>query len=337
VIGAAVAGLVVAAAAACSLPQQSVAGQAAPEGAGSAVGPARSPSPLDEEGPLVPADLAAVDRDRLLDEFLLAVTTQPVLHVRMELVGDVPSFLAGQEYNHGFVEGGFDFRSHEYAYLEEYGFRTLCTGGVEYGWDSFDLGWEEEGDCTITPGAGMQSAANTLELTGKVGDGVLTAGLTPQEADIFVRAMREQYPGFLQVGEPSLVERDDAQYVRLPVVFAAVGLGGGGELGVGIFNYAFRDIGPRYETHVLSPGTAGASVDQVEAVYYLDPKTRLPAYSEVLIYDPAGDPAATTGSITRTEYLWDGEVPRYEPTPATPPAPPPPSWPAEKLAPAGPR
>ena len=160
---------------------------------------------------------------------------------------------------------------------------------------------------------------------------MLTAGLTQQEAAAFVRVMREDFPGFLQPGEPSLVEHGGAQYVRLPLVFTAVDVGGGKRYGMANLNWAFREIGPRYDTHVLSPG-GGAMTEQVEGVYYLDPGTRLPAYSEALIYDPAGDPGATTGRTIRTGYLWDEAVPRFEPS-TTPPTPQPPSWPVERLSP----
>jgi hypothetical protein len=45
-------------------------------------------------------------------------------------------------------------------------------------------------------------------------------------------------------------------------------------------------------------------------VFYLEPATRLPAYAEMLVYEPVVAPTATGGSVERIEYIWDGEVPR---------------------------
>jgi hypothetical protein len=275
---------------------------------------------------------APLDGDRLLDEFLLALATQPVVHVRMEQIRDVPAFHAGQEYNHGFTEGGFDFRTNEYFYHQDHGFQSLCSEGIEYSWDSFDEVWNPGSPCEITTGGGMLQSQNSLALTGTVSDGVLTSGLSRPEAEAWVNAMRADYPGYLRPGEPRLVDHAGAQYVRLPVVLPAVDADTGKKYGMAVLNWAFRDIGPRHETHVLRPATAGAMISQVEAVFYLDPTTRLPAYSEVLIYEPTVDPQATEGTLTRTEFLWDGAVPHIDPATAAP-TPTPPSWPAEKLSP----
>jgi hypothetical protein len=291
------------------------------------------PGPLDREGPLIDADVAAVDPHGLLDEFLLTLFTQPVQHVRMESVDDVPAYLAGGDYRHGVTEGGFDFRTDEYAYHQLYGFNTLCADGIEYLWDDFDQEWDESGGCTVSGGNQMAAVQASLELTGTVSAGVLTAGLTPDEADVFVRAMRQDHPGFLQPGPLALTEHDGRQYVRLPVVFKALDVGGGARYGMQLFSYAFRAIGERAQTHALLPGTSGASVSQIEAVFYLDPATRLPAYAEILVYEPVDDPTASTGSVSRIEYVWDGAVPRFEPGPPTPVEPTGPSWPAERIPP----
>jgi hypothetical protein len=327
VLVAVVAAVVLAAAGGCSM-TRAVPGEA------SAVGPVRHPpGPLDREGALTGADLAAVDPDRLLDEFLLALFTQPVQHVRMESVDDVPAYLAGGDYEHGVTEGGFDFRTNAYGYHQLYGFNTMCSDGVEYMWDDVDRVWSEYGACEISGGSEYAAIEASLDLAGTVGAGVLTAGLEPSEADVFLRAMRHAYPDFLQPGALGLAEHDGRQYVRMPVLFRAVDVGDGKRYGMQLFNYAFRSIGERAKTHPMLPGTAGASISQVEAVFYLDPATRLPAYAEMLVYEPVDDPTATGGSVERIEYIWDGEVPRPGPGPQTPLEPAGPSWPAERIPP----
>ncbi len=290
-----------------------------------------APGPLDGEGPLTDADLAGVSAVQLLDESLFALFTRPVLHVRMESVSDVPAYLAGGEYPASVSEGGFDFRTNEYAYRQVDGFDTLCVDGEQYLLDKFDGEWGVSHGCAIEGGGEYASAASSLELTGTVSDGILTAGLTPEEATAFIGAMHREYPGFLAPGRLGLVDHDGRQYIRLPVIFQRQDFDGH-RYGMQLFIWSFREIGPRWNQHVLLPGTAGAMVSQVEAVYFVDPATRLPAYTESLIYEPDLDPTASTGSVERVEYIWDDTVPHPEPVPGTP-SPRPPSWPAERIAP----
>jgi hypothetical protein len=324
------AALLVAGSGGCAVLAEEIPGQAKP------VDPARPPAgPLDGDAPLTQGDLAQVSAEQLLDESLVALVTQPVLHTRMESLGDVATYVAGGDYTRAISEGGFDFRTNEYAYHQIDGFNVACAGGKAYRYDKFDAAWQPGGlDCEIGGGGTLGSARSTLELIGTVSEGVLTAGLTVDEARAYVGSLREDYPGYLDVGELSLVEHDGRQYVRMPVVFRALD-GNGEQYGMSVLIWAFRAIGPRWETHVLTPGSGQTGVSQVEAVYYLDPKTRLPAYSESLLYYPPEDPAALEGDVSRIEYLWDGVVPRETPGAGFPVEPPPLSWPAGRLAPTG--
>jgi hypothetical protein len=319
--------LVIALTGACSAFAQTVPGHAR------AVDLAHPPSgPLSGDEPLTDADLAAVSPAQLLDESLFALFTRQVLHVRMESVGDVPAYLAGGEYAAAVSEGGFDFRNNQYAYRKVDGFDTICVDGAKYQLIDEEAGrWVDSSGCAIEGGSDLARTAASLELTGTVSDGILTAGLTPEEAKAFIGAMHSEYPGFLDPGPLTLAEHDGRQYIRMPVVFRALDLDGD-RFGMQLFTWSFREIGPRWRTHILVPGTAGAMVSQVEAVYYIDPASRLPAYTESLIYEPEDDPTASTGSVERVEYIWDDTVPHPEPAPGTP-KPQPPMWPVERIAP----
>lgn len=303
-----------------------------PNGLAATAGQARPAEPrnvLDEPGPLTEADLAKVDAARLLDESLRALLTQPVLHTRSETIRDVVSYVAGGHYEPARSEGGFDFRSHDYAFHQVDGFTTMCVGGANYQLN-YDDTWEESGSCGIVRGS---SSSSTLELIGTVVDGVFTAGLTGREANAFLRELRREYPDCLRAGEPSLVEHDGKTYVRLPVTVGLVDLGGTG-YGLQLLMWSFRAIGADWQSHALLPGSSAAMVSQVEAVYYLDPETLLPAYTESLVYEPETDPTAVGGKVFRVEYLWDGTVPQPRPAPGAPLQPPPLSWPVERLEPA---
>ncbi|MFD1518361.1 hypothetical protein [Pseudonocardia yunnanensis] len=291
--------------------------------------------PLDRAEPLTDADLAKVSAGQLLDESMVALLTQPVLHVRMETAADLPLYMTGGDYRAAVSDGGIDFRTNDFAYHELDGFNTVCEGGKDYLLDSFDKTWSEvDRSCAISTGGEFGSASSTLEIIGTVSDGVLTAGLTPDEATAFVGAIHKDYPDYTGVGTLSLVERDGRQYVRMPFVLRALDRDGNQD-GMMRLIWSFRAIGARWKSHILTPGMAGVASNQVEAVYYLDPKTRLPAYTESLFYDPVDDPSAEAGKVVRVEYFWDGVVPHAKPVNGDAREPVPPSWPAERIRPTG--
>jgi hypothetical protein len=315
--------------AACSAWEREVPGQAAP------VDPAHPPTgPLDGAGPLTDAHLTTVSAAQLLDESLVALLTQPVLHVRMETAGDMPSYMSGGDYPAAVSDGAIDFRTNDFAYHQLDGFNTICEDGKEY-LLTFDNAWSEVNrSCAISSDDEFATVSSTLRIIGTASDGVLTAGLTPDEATAFLGSIHTDYPDYLGAGKLSLVERDGRQYVRMPFVLRALDRNGYQD-GMQRLIWAFRAIGARWKSHVLTPGLGSAPSNQVEAVYYLDPKTRLPAYSESLLYDPVDDPGAEAGKVIRVEYLWDGVVPRVKPVDGEAREPDPPSWPAERIRPAG--
>ncbi|MCH6171625.1 hypothetical protein [Pseudonocardia alaniniphila] len=291
--------------------------------------------PLDRAEPLTDADLVKVSAGQLLDESMVALLTQPVLHVRMETAADLPLYMTGGDYRAAVSDGGIDFRTNDFAYHELDGFNTICDDGRIYLLDTLDKTWSEvDRSCAISTDGVFGNASSTLEIIGAVSDGVLTAGLTPDEATAFVGAIHEDYPDYLDVGKLSLVERDGRQYVRMPFVLRSLDRDGNQD-GMMRLIWSFRAIGARWKSHVLMPGNAGVASHQVEAVYYVDPKTRLPAYTESLFYDPVDDPGAEAGRVVRVEYFWDGVVPDLKPVTGDAGEPEPPSWPAERIRPAG--
>jgi hypothetical protein len=284
---------------------------------------------LDNGRPINKADLARVDAATVLHDSLIAILTQQTLHVRLEWMRDVPSYLAGQASDPSLVEGGYDFRTGEYAYHRDSGFSTMCVDGTEYQL-SYDKVWEPSRGCGVATGG---NASSSLELTGTVSDGILTAGLSREEAERYLARLNEGYPGYTDAGELSLAEHRGERYVRMPVTYRQTGPNGM-KYGLHTLTYSFKVLGDKtFTTHPLLPGSAGTMVSQAEAVYYLDPKTMLPAYSETLIYNPEDDPRATDGEVMRVEYLRDGTVPQLQPTKATAATPAPLSWKPERRKP----
>jgi hypothetical protein len=146
---------------ACSVWEREVPGQAAP------VDLVHPPAgPLDRAEPLTDPDLAVVSPEQLLDESVVAIVTQPVLHVRMESAADLPSYLSGGDYRSAISDGGIDFRSNEMAYYQVDGFTTICDGGKRYLLDPYDNEWLDSDGCAINAGDG--GARNTLKISGYV-------------------------------------------------------------------------------------------------------------------------------------------------------------------------
>jgi hypothetical protein len=200
-----------------------------------------------------------VSAAQLLDESMVALLTQPVLHVRMETAADLPLYMTGGDYRAAVSNGGIDFRTNDFAYHELDGFNTICEGGEDYLLDTYDNTWSElNRSCAISSDGEYGSASSTLEIIGTVSDGVLTAGLTPDEAMAFVGAIHNDYPDYLGVGRLSLVERDGRQYVRMPFVLRALDRDGNQD-GMMRLIWSFREIGTRWRSHVLTPGMAGVA------------------------------------------------------------------------------
>ncbi|MFB9905424.1 hypothetical protein [Allokutzneria oryzae] len=265
---------------------------------------------------LTEADVATVDPKKLLDDMFLAFLTQPVQHTRMDKIwfGQVTPYLAGQEYRGDVIEGAYDYQQRKMNYLDR---NVVCVNGTKRQLNR-DGTTSDFGSCASVDGLSWQS---------KVGNGLIPSGLTRDQAQAFLDYLHVP-EGFLSPGKPTWVDRDGKQHVRLPVVFRSVQTSMG-RAGTQNFIWAFQKTKIPFEQHAFT--TAGASPDQVEGVFYLDPKTLLPAYSELLIYNPQSDPTGGKGQVRRVEYLWDGQLP--EPDPNRPGTAAGPSWPAERLKP----
>ena len=285
-------------------------------GGGDAANPGAPQGGGTEAKGLTEADMATIDPKKLLDDSLMAFLSQPVQHTRIEKIrfGQVEPYLAGREYRGDVVEGAYDYKQRKMNYLDR---SVVCVDGAKRQLRSdgttFDVG-----SCALVRG---------LDWASKVGNGLIPSGLTQEQARAYLDYLHVPQ-GFLEPGKPTWVDREGRQYVRLPVVFRSVQTSIG-RAGTQNFIWAFQKTKVSFDEHAYT--TAGSGEDQVEGVFYLDPKTLLPAYSEQLIYDPQDDPAGAKGQIQRVEYLWDGQLPT--PDLNQPGKPAGPSWPAERLKP----
>ncbi|MCP3798559.1 hypothetical protein NLX83_04735 [Allokutzneria sp. A3M-2-11 16] len=262
------------------------------------------------------ADVVKMDPKKLLDELITTLLTQPVVHTRIESVvlSQIAPYLAGQPYEGKIVEGGFDYRQRKMNFLDE---TNACVDGAKRR-VRYDGAIAEAGPCDPIKG---------VEMGGKIGNGLFPGGMNETQAQAFLAYLHKS-EGFLNPGKPTVVPREGKQYVRFPVVFSVVETSSG-RAGSQIFIWAFQQTKLSFDDHPYYP--MGNSSGTTEMVFYLDPKTLLPAYSEQLSYEPKYDPTGAEGSARRVEYLWDGKLPVPETSQLGKPKGP--SWPSERLKP----
>ncbi|WP_344886266.1 hypothetical protein [Allokutzneria multivorans] len=263
---------------------------------------------------LTEADIAKTDPKKLLDDTIMAQLTQPVVHTRIDSIAlsRIGPYLAGQPYEGKIVEGGFDYKQRKMNFLDD---TNACVDGAKRR-VRYDGAIAEAGPCDPIKG---------VEMGGKIGNGLIPGGMNETQAQAFL-AYLNKAEGFLNPGKPTMVSREGKQYVRFPVAFNVVETSSG-RAGSQIFIWAFQQTKLSFDDHPYYP--MGNSSGTTEMVFYLDPKTLLPAYSEQLSYEPKVDPTGAEGSARRVEYLWDGKLPVPETSQLGKPTAP--SWPSERL------
>ncbi|WP_168200904.1 hypothetical protein [Allokutzneria sp. NRRL B-24872] len=263
---------------------------------------------------LTEADVAKADPKKLLDDTIMAQLTQPVLHTRIDSIIHTPMrpYLAGQPYEGKIVEGGFDYKQRKLNFFDD---TNACVEGAKRR-VRYDGAIAEAGPCDPIKG---------VEMLGKVGNGLIPGGMNETQAQAFLAYLHES-DGFLAPGKPAMVSREGKQYIRFPVAFKVIATSRG-PAGSQVFIWAFQQTKLSFDDHPYFP--AGNTGGTTEMVFYLDPKSLLPAYSEQLSYDPEEDPTGAEGSARRVEYLWDGKLPLPQTSQLGKPTAP--SWPSERL------
>ena len=199
-------------------------------------------------------------------------------------------------------KSGFDYGSKEFRYATE---EQLPGGRIETRMRCYDGIWYHPTGRNGQQWDQRDAASLPLRCTkerdsAKVNDGVNTGGLTAEQAQTFVGTLRDQ-PGLVTVQGLTLVEHRGRPYLQFSVVITPVaGPSGAIRFGNGWFMMAFRETDLDPAAHVY--GTRGDETGGARFEYYVDPATKLPAYSE---FTPLGedDEGATVEGLThRTHY-----------------------------------
>lgn len=247
-----------------------------------------------DAAPITENTIHSVNPDALFWEMFLRQATQPTVHTRRE---SFTSPRAAESRSLFSVhDDRFDHRNGHYVGTHVENWRgklkivDRCADSTRYSRDTYDTRWELDGP------SGM------CQMRPFLGDGILPSGLSTQQAERMISSILE-FPDFLRARQPSFVDIGGQQYIRLPV--RANTLDRGGEhWGMQILDWAFQDTGLDIDTHGY---TTGNPADGAEMVYYLDPDTLLPAYTQRHNTPPPGK--RRQPMVNRVEYVRPAEVP----------------------------
>jgi hypothetical protein len=143
-----------------------------------------------------------------------------------------------------------------------------------------------------------------------VGDGILVPGLTPEQGKAFTAALTT-VPGWLTPSAVSTVNQGGKDYLRLTVDLKPQQSRAGTAENTGFLLDAVRKANPdALKSPYLIENYQRASGSPVQAVFWLDPTTKLPAYSELAT--TVVDKGAATGATRqrRTEYAFGSAQPK---------------------------
>ncbi|MYW06188.1 hypothetical protein [Streptomyces sp. SID3343] len=158
-----------------------------------------------------------------------------------------------------------------------------------------------------------------------VGDGILVPGLTPEQGKAFGTAVAA-LPGWLTPSAVSTVEQGGKNYLKLTVDLKPQQSGPGKTENTRYLFDAVRAANPdALRSPYLVENNERASGSPVQAVFWLDPATKLPVYSELAT--TVVDKGVPTGATRqrRTEYVFGSAQPK--PDFSAPTAVPPLKWP----------
>ena len=245
------------------------------DSAPSSTGPPNTPGPagvtapagknLEPGQPVTEKSLSEVDPKVFYDSVLKRQMTQPLGRLLSYQFTSPDEFTKKDIF--GLEDVTIDHATDKFTFIQNdligsEPFVLTCSGGKELIWSYPKRTWvpkvPSRTDCTKKPQGGN--------------DGVVTSGLTPEQADKVLAKLRS-YPGFVTQQQPTLLRAGGKSYVRLMVDLWPT-RAEGKILGCVIARYALEAAGLDPSTWPWSP--AFAQFEGIHAVYYLDPATLLP-------------------------------------------------------------
>lgn len=256
-------------------------------------------------GPLTAEDLAEVDPAALFYASFKKTVTQPVMHTTQETYYDreelrkrTPSRI---------WETGFDYRTKQWRMAsgppDPDAVLAVCVDGKHHLYNPTRERWSahpsRDDECEV--GRAYQY----------ITDGISAGGLTEAQADRWIRELRTEYKGLIKPARPVMAEVKGRQYIRQVVDFKPVKRIDDRYYGSQLLMWSFRTTGLNPQTHPYEH--LGESGSGFHVIYYLDPESLLPVYSEIEQTPPLdenGEPRRMLdSSVVRTQYHLPGKMP----------------------------
>lgn len=235
-------------------------------------------STLSQAPTLTDADLAGKDATDLFYAYYKNAAMQSKLIVTKEFTvttGDKPASGAT------FTKTGFDYATKKAVFASDFiAFegagrdKSRCIDGQYFYKGQFAPSFKREENedalnCTL------------LDLATDINDGINTGGLTQQQADDYVDALRNHISGYMQVKSMDAQQHAGKSYIHFKVEMRPVYAPDFGEyVGAQWLMTAFKKTGQTAADYPYA--FAGAMADGFDYDYYVDPTTQLPAYSTLM-------------------------------------------------------
>ena len=235
------------------------------------------PDPLQPGENVTKQRLAQVSADGFYWDLLRRQMTQPIGLITSAYFRTPAEFEQRQSY---FVKQlaidhrTGDFTSAQTSYvLGRMSNMSRCIDGKSYFLSRYGDGWSHldsnDEDCATIPQL-MHSAAT---------DGIVTSGLSDEQAGKVLASLRDEHEGFAHPRRPTLITVNGKTYIRQVVDYTPVKLDDGLYWGTRIFTRAFTETGLDPKTW---PWYAGLGPGEgLHVVYYIDTKTLLPVASVI--------------------------------------------------------
>ncbi len=264
---------------------------------------------LGDPGNLSNKDLDKVNSRKLFLETVRNMMLQTKVRTKSEtMTSDKKDLSDGFGYN---TDIRFDYQTKALSFERESGLsENRCIDGKSY-LTLFDKTWQEArfGGCEL-----RKSLYN-------IGDGVNIFGLTKAQADKVLAYFTDDFPDLIQVEELELKSgpgKENKKYLRFVVDYVPIPSAQYGYLGLQHFVWAFKRADIEFFQHPYSPKGSGGQ--GLHVVYYVDPTTGLPVYSQqsnIPPFDKDGKPrsleeAGTSYREDRYEYYFEEKFPTFD-------------------------
>lgn len=256
---------------------------------------------------LTASDLSKFDKTSLFFAVMKQAAMQPVVSTTSESYEGADAtdqttrrydFLHQSSFNYQNKQLALETQSPDGSFIER------CVNGKNYTYDNVNtMSWQAE-----TGPSGSCSDANSYVYD--INDDFNTGGLNSTQAQTFIATI-SGVKGLVTVDSMQLVSHNNAPYIRLVASVHPVSQSDGTYEGLGNFMGSFKATG--LDVLTWPYGIIGTLATGAKIIYYINPATQLPAYSQIGLTYYLSD---TTGQQTKnsiydfkdTVYSFGGQV-----------------------------